>query len=83
MRHRLWVKNANIPQCTKTDADGLTWLLVILVSQKKTNNTIAIFTGDTRKAVETGDIQAKADMAAGLYFQEKWIVVHQQAVLRA
>lgn len=82
----LWVKNANIPlNAPKTDAEWSDFGYSLFWLAKRKQIIQLPFSQETlRKAVETGDIQAKADMAAGLYFQGKMdCYAISEAVLRA
>ena len=67
------MKNANIPLNTpKTDAEWSDFGYSLFWLAKRKQIIQLPFSQETlRKAAETGDIQAKADMAAGLYFQGK------------
>jgi hypothetical protein len=70
----LWVKDVNIPfNAPNTDAEwsdfgySLFWL-----AKRKQIIQLQLSQETFREAAERGDIQAKADMAAGLYFQGKY-----------
>lgn len=81
----LWVKNSDSPcNAPKSDTEwsdfgySLFWL-----AKRKRIIQLPFLLETIREATKTGDIQAKADMVAGLYFQENfdWYVICE-AVLR-
>lgn len=80
----LWVKNSDIPRnVPKSDTEwsdlgySLFWL-----AKRKRIIQLSFLLETIREATEIGDIQTKADLAAGLYFQDFDCYVMCEAVLR-
>jgi hypothetical protein len=69
----LWAKNANIPlNAPKTDTEWSEFGYALFWLAKRGQIIQLPFSREIlQEAAKSGDIQAKADMAAGLYFQEK------------
>jgi hypothetical protein len=67
----LWVKNSNIPRSvpqSDTEWSDLGYALFWLAKRKRIIQ-LSFLLQTIHEATKTGDIQAKADVAAGLYFQ--------------
>lgn len=81
----LWVKNSNIPRNvpkSDTECSDLGYSLFWLAKRKRIIQ-LPFQLETLREVIKTGDIQVKADVAAGLYFQEKFdCYVMCEAVLR-